>query len=148
MRAYSFRITADKKDCCSHFWNIFQFEGYDPKFEQTSLPTGMNMFAIYPGELWGTPEDRLVWKEQRSLNLIKLQLCNDFWVLTIRKNDWNANHFVGHAPFLIGHYGPLMIGQARSQHQIDIEARWEHRSIQRLQKIGFFLSVKKMRGNA
>ncbi len=38
----------------------FQFEGYDPKFEQTSLPTGMNMFAIYPGELWATSEDRLV----------------------------------------------------------------------------------------
>ena len=39
---------------------LIQFQGYDPKFEQTSLPTGMNMFAIYPGELWGTAEDRLV----------------------------------------------------------------------------------------
>ena len=37
-----------------------QFEGYNPKDELQSLPTGMNMFAIYPGELWGTSEDRLV----------------------------------------------------------------------------------------
>ena len=38
----------------------FQFDGYNPKFETTSLPTGMNMFAIYPGELWGTSDDRMV----------------------------------------------------------------------------------------
>ena len=72
MLASSLRFATDKKIAALIFATFltFQFEGYDPKFEQTSLPTGMNMFAIYPGELWGTPEDRLVWKEQCSLNLI------------------------------------------------------------------------------
>ncbi len=41
---------------------VFQFVGYNPDIPDSlnTLPQGANVFGVYPGQLWGTPMDRIV----------------------------------------------------------------------------------------